>query len=185
MAVERPGDGVCEADAIGIDIEECALLGGAECECVDAHLTRARPVATAGVVAGALHFEEARGQMAHSVTPEQGRRARGFAQERVERAKDFGVGARAVGEMPVGVRQFRCHLKAPAAEQIVSRKIVFEELVSPAAELAHVASNLFGCAFDRRIERAHLLSGEARRAELAFEQPIFGNGFAGCQRPEP
>ena len=76
LAVERPRDRVRDADAVGIGDVERAVLRAAKRQRVHAHLSRARPLGSARVVADATDLEYTGREMADGVAADDERIAR-------------------------------------------------------------------------------------------------------------
>ena len=100
LAIELPGNVVCQAGAIGVGGEKGVVLGDAEGQGIDPHLARAFPFTTACVVADPLELEEAGPEMANRVAADEQCITGGVPDGLVQVPDDLGGRAGADRRMP-------------------------------------------------------------------------------------
>ena len=111
---QLPRNGGRDGDAIGVHREEASVLRQAKGQRIHAHAPGAFPKLAAGIVAGALHVEDARSQMADCIAAKNehffsGRGSNGL----VEFSDNLGVRLGSVMKRPTRKRRPRPHLKTP------------------------------------------------------------------------
>ena len=129
------------------------MLSDSMRQTVHSKAPRTLPIVSTRVVSNSLRLEYASSQVANCITAKNRCSfARSNTDGLIQVPYDLCVCTRSVTKMPAGTSYLSTHCRSPSSEQLIGRKVVFNEVISPLNRSTHRLYRFIESFGMRRIE---------------------------------